>query len=79
MRSNTGSTLQRSAKNMLLGKRTNVLLVKDDVGIAKPATRDLPASTFVFGKANKFDESAADSKFQTLSKLSIILLDSHRT
>lgn len=52
---------------MLLGKRTNVLLVKDDVGIAKPATRDIPAATFVYGKANKFDESAADSKLQKYS------------
>jgi len=38
----TGSTFQRSAKTMLLGKRTNVLLVKDDVGKAKPSTRNLP-------------------------------------
>lgn len=60
------SAFQRTAQNMLLGKRTNVILVKDDVGRAKPATRDLPSSDFAFGKANRFDESAADviDKFQ---------------
>lgn len=58
------SAFQRSAQNMLLGKRTNVILVKDDVGRAKPATRNLPNSDFAFGKASKFDESAADGKWQ---------------
>jgi len=33
-----------------LGKKTNVLLVKDDVGKAKPFTRDLPSEQFAFGK-----------------------------
>ena len=56
------SAFQRNAQNMILGRRTNVILVKDDVGRAKPATRNLPASDFAFGKANKFDESAADGK-----------------
>ena len=28
----------------------NVLLVKDDVGLAKPCTRDLPDTRFFFGK-----------------------------
>lgn len=58
----TGTTFQRSAQNMLLGKRTNVLLVKDDVGKAKPCTKNLPASDFAFGKMNKFDEGAGASK-----------------
>ena len=57
-----GSAFQRTAQNMLLGKRTNVLLVKDDVGKAKPCTKNLPKSDFTFGKSNKFDESAGDSK-----------------
>ena len=60
--SNPGSTFQRSAQNMLLGKRTNVLLVKDDVGKPKPCTKDLPSAEFAFGKGNRFDESAGDSK-----------------
>lgn len=47
---------------MLLGKKSNVLLVKDDVGKAKPTTRNLPKEEFVFGKGNRFDESAADGK-----------------
>ena len=64
----SGSTLQRSAHQMLLGKRTNVLLVKDDVGKSKPPTRNLPAETFVFGKQNKFDESAGDGKCPFLKK-----------
>ena len=57
-----GSTFQDSARTMLLGKRTNVLLVKDDVGKAKPTTRDLPPGQIAFGKANRFEESAADGK-----------------
>ena len=57
------SAFQRSAANMILGKRTNVILVKDDVGKPKPPTRDLPSSDFAFGKANKFDESAGDGKW----------------
>jgi len=44
---------------MILGKRTNILLVKDDVGLAKPSTRNLPGNEFSFGKGNRFDESAA--------------------
>ena len=48
--------------NMVLGKRTNVLLVKDDVGKAKPATRNLPKDDFVFGKCNVPGESAGASK-----------------
>ena len=28
----------------------NVLLVKDDVGLAKPCTRRLPSDRFTFGK-----------------------------
>ena len=60
----TGSAaFQRSAANIILGKRTNVILVKDDVGKAKPPTRDLPSSDFAFGKANKFDEGAGDGKW----------------
>lgn len=63
MMQETGTAFQRSAQNMLLGKRTNVLLVKDDVGKAKPCTKNLPSADFAFGKVNKFDESAGDSKF----------------
>ena len=49
---------------MLLGKRTNVLIVKDDVGMAKPSTRKLPKDGFVFGKSNVHNtESAGEGKF----------------
>lgn len=48
--------LQRNAQQVLLGKRTNVLLVKDDVGKAKPTTRDLPSQTFTFGKQDLFPD-----------------------
>ena len=57
-----GNTFQSAGQSMLLGKKSNVLLVKDDVGKAKPTTRNLPAEQFVFGKGNRFDESAADGK-----------------
>ena len=35
---------------VILGKKTNVLLVRDDVGHAKPTTRTLPENDFSFGK-----------------------------
>ena len=57
------STFQRNAQAMLLGKRTNCLLVKDDVGKAKPATRNLPQKEFAFGKGSQFTESAGDGKW----------------
>lgn len=42
--------LQRNAQEVLLGKKTNVLILKDDVGKPKPTTRDLPDDKFAFGK-----------------------------
>lgn len=47
---------------MLLGKRTNALLVKDDVGKAKPSTRTLPKEGVAFGKPSgpAVFESASD-------------------
>jgi hypothetical protein len=42
--------LQRNAEQVILGKKTNVLLVRDDVGHAKPTTRTLPENDFSFGK-----------------------------
>ena len=42
----------------------NVLLVKDDVGMAKPTTRRLPNETHTFGKAEIRDpENAGQGKF----------------
>ena len=37
----------------------NQLLVKDDVGKSKPATRDLPPEGFTFGKPDKKDNEDA--------------------
>ena len=53
---------------MILGKRTNMLLVKDDVGRAKPATRKLPPKEVAFGKANIFNGSAADGKYMAKAR-----------
>jgi hypothetical protein len=39
--------------------RKNLLLVKDDVGKSKPATRDLPPEGFTFGKADRRDHESA--------------------
>lgn len=41
------------------GKGKNALLVKDDVGRAKPATRDLPGDGFTYGKPDKKDQEGA--------------------
>ena len=39
--------------NVVLGKKTNYLIVKDDVGKPKPPTRKLPGSDFAFGKPDQ--------------------------
>ena len=44
---------------VLLGRTTNYLIVKDDVGKAKPTTRDLPPSDFAFGKTDKNKQEGA--------------------
>jgi hypothetical protein len=49
---NSNSIYQRNAEQVLLGKKTNVLLARDEMGRAKPSTRDLPDDSFVFGKAD---------------------------
>ena len=43
----------------MLGKRTNVLILKDDVGRAKPTTKKLPGKEFAFGNPNKPELGAA--------------------
>ena len=43
----------------ILNKKKNQLLVKDDVGKAKPATRDLPPDGFAFGKPDRKDPEGA--------------------
>ena len=45
---------------VLLGHKTNYLLVKDDVGKAKPTTRDLPHNVHRYGKAEKFKQDGTD-------------------
>ena len=56
------NALRAAGDHILLGKRTNALLVKDDVGKAKPSTRSLPNEDFAFGKpaGPTFLESAAE-------------------
>jgi hypothetical protein len=36
--------------NVLLGRHSNYLIVKDDVGRSKPTTRNLPDFQFTYGK-----------------------------
>lgn len=62
--------LRNAGDQILLGKRTNVLLVKDDVGKAKPTTRNIPKGDFAFGKpagGQEMLESAQDGMFPILS------------
>lgn len=46
-------------EKVIIGKGTNLLLVKDDVGKCKPPTRDLPPDGFAFGKPDKKDQENA--------------------
>lgn len=63
-------TFKSSAQQILLGKSSNPLLVKDDVGKAKPATRRLPKGDFSYGKPEgKNLESAGEGKYFHLSHL----------
>ena len=55
----------------MLGKKTNVLLVKDDVGQAKPTTRNLPNDNFAFGRPNGKITPASEGKFFYL-KIAVI-------
>ena len=64
------SCLKDSWEQDFLGKRTNVLLVKDDVGKAKPSTRNIPKGDFAFGKpagGQEMLESAQDGTFPILT------------
>tara|TARA_B110000503_G_C6984770_1_gene344767 strand:- start:616 stop:750 length:135 start_codon:yes stop_codon:yes gene_type:complete len=38
------------ATNIKLGSAHNYLIIKDDVGKGKPATRDLPGHGFAYGR-----------------------------
>ena len=62
---------------MLLGSRKNVLLVKDDVGQAKPTTKDLPENDFAYGRDKRYVESAQQgtSKFNGCGLLQQQFLD----
>ena len=42
-------------EKIVTGKGKNTLLVKDDIGRSKPATRDLPPEGFTFGRPDKKD------------------------
>ena len=44
-------------------KRENMLLVKDDVGKARPSTYNLPPSDFAYGKALPRDKEGASLGF----------------
>lgn len=66
----TSPTFKNSAQQILLGKSSNPLLVKDDIGKAKPATRKLPKGDFSYGKPDvKNAESAGEGKCLVLSYL----------
>lgn len=68
MQESFGNTFQRSAQNMLLGKRTNMLLVRDDVGKSKPTTRKLPAEEHAFGRDPRYVESAQQGKHHFITE-----------
>ena len=42
-----------SRSDVRLGSKTNYLVLKDDVGKAKPTTRNLPPEEFSYGKTEK--------------------------
>jgi hypothetical protein len=48
-----------SESQVVLGNKRNYLVLKDDVGRAKPTTRDLPNQGFAYGKAEKNKQEGA--------------------
>ena len=65
-------TFKHSAQQIILGSSTNPLLVKDDVGKAKPFTHRLPKGDFCYGKADlKNLESAGQGKLFALYNFAI--------
>ena len=45
--------------NVVLGSKTNYLIIKDDVGKAKPTTRQLPDFQFTYGKPDQTNQEGA--------------------
>ena len=41
------------ANNVVLGSKTNYMVIKDDVGKSKPTTRRLPSFDFAYGKPDQ--------------------------
>ena len=66
--------LQKNAEQVLLGKKTNMLLVKDDVGLAKPTTRTLPPPDFSFGKPEILPERDTAAKRKLIGSYNLIQL-----
>ena len=48
-----------SRSDVRLGSKTNYLVLKDDVGKAKPTTRNLPPEEFSYGKTEKTKQEGA--------------------
>lgn len=60
-------SMKRGGGNMNSTAYSNHLLLKDDVGHAKPTTRDLPYQGFTYGKAEIRDkEGAGDGKLSNM-------------
>ena len=51
--------------HVVLGKKTNYLIVKDDVGRAKPTTRSLPKMEFAYGKPDQMTQEGASEICQS--------------
>lgn len=45
--------------NVLLGSRSNYMIVKDEVGKSKPTTRRLPSFDFAYGRPDQQTEEGA--------------------
>lgn len=45
--------------NVLLGSRSNYMIVKDEVGKSKPTTRRLPSYDFAYGRPDQQTEEGA--------------------
>ena len=59
---------------MLRPNKTNILLQRDDVGMPRPPTRDLPEFGHAYGLAGKRDaEGVGQCKYNLLLSLSILV------
>ena len=67
LRRSKGTTFHHNGQ-AVLGNAKNCLLVKDDVGRAKPFTHNLHAADHAYGRVSNYQESCGAGKLKLMAK-----------